>query len=75
MITLGSIGTYLAKLVVNKISDISIKSIWERLKNPEYYKYRNCFNPPFVNAFKNTLNIFYDDKTTPYHISKNLFCK
>lgn len=73
MITLGSIGTYLAKLVVNKISDISIKSIWERLKNPEYYKYRNCFNPPFVNAFKNTLNIFYDDKTTPYHISKELY--
>lgn len=71
--TLGAIGTYLAKLVVGKISDISIKAVWERLKNPEYYKYRDCFNSPFVNAFKNTLNIFYDDKTTPYRISKELY--
>ena len=71
--TLGIIGAYLTKLVVGKISDISIKTILERLKNPEYYKYRGCFNPPFVNAFKNTLNIFYDNKTTPYRISKELY--
>ena len=70
---LETIGIYLAKLAIGKISEISIKTVWERLKNPEYYKYRDCFNPPFVNAFKNTLNIFYDDKTTPYRISKELY--
>ena len=71
--TLEVIGAYLTKLFVGKISDISIKTIWRRLKNPEYYKYSGCFNPPFVNAFKNTLNIFYDNKTTPYPISKELY--
>ena len=34
--TLEVIGAYLTKLFVGKISDISIKTIWKRLKNPEY---------------------------------------
>ena len=69
--TLEVIGAYLTKLFVGKISDISIKTIWKRLKNPEYYKYSACFNPPFVNAFKNTLNIFYDNKTLLILLVKN----
>lgn len=69
------ISIFLGKLVLNKTVTKSLDEIWKRLKNPEYAKYKNCFKPPFVNAFTTTLNIFYDTNTSPYPISEDLYIK
>ena len=67
---ISKISIFLGNLVLNKTVTKSIDEIWTRLKNPEYAKYKDSFNPPFVNAFTTTLNIFYDTNTSPYPISE-----
>lgn len=71
---ISKISIFLGKLVLNKVATKSLDKIWKCLKNPEYAKYKNCFKPPFINAFKSTLNIFYDD-ISPYLIPKDLYSK
>lgn len=71
---ISKISIFLGKLVLNKTVTKSLDEIWKCLKNPEYAKYRNCFKPPFVAAFKSTLNIFYDD-ISPYLIPEDLYSK
>ncbi len=73
--TISKISIYLGKLVLNKTATKSIDEILKNFKNPEYAKYKNCFKPPFINAFNTTLNIFYDKNTSPYPISKELYSK
>ena len=73
--TISKISIFLGKLVLNKTATKSIDEILKNFKNPEYAKYKNCFKPPFINAFNTTLNIFYDKNTSPYPISKELYSK
>lgn len=73
MITLSEIGISLGISILGDTIKESAKEILKRLAKPKYAKYKNCFKPPFVNAFKKTLNIFYDKDISPYPISKNLY--
>ena len=72
---ISKISMFLIKLHLTKVATKSLDEIWKCLKNPEYAKYKNCFKPPFINAFKSTLNIFNDKNTSPYPISKDLYVK
>ena len=75
MSIISKISIFLVKLVLNKVATKSFDEILKNFKNPEYAKYKNCFNPPFTNAFNATLNIFNDKNTSPYPISKDLYTK
>lgn len=72
---ISKISIFLGKLVLNKTATKSYDEILKSFKNPEYAKYKNCFNPPFINAFNTTLNIFYDKNTSPYPLTKDLYTK
>lgn len=70
---ISKISIFLTKLVLNKTATKSLDEIWKCLKNPKYAKYKNCFKPPFINAFKSTLNIFHDENISPYSIPDDLY--
>lgn len=57
---LETIANYLGIKAIDKLTDRSLDFALSKFMQPEYEKYKKCFNPPFVMAFNNTIKIFSD---------------
>ena len=55
----------LTSITIDKGLGWGVKKVCEYFKKSEYNKYKNALNAPFFLAFKNTLNIFFDEHSSP----------
>ena len=68
---LETIANYLGIKALDKLTDKSLDFALLKFMQPEYEKYKKCFNPPFVMAFNKTIKIFSDEQS-PWKIPTSI---